>query len=172
MYNDLLDYFEKELDKEAERLKNIIINKYDCHDEKLLLLSDIIKEHVQSKYLPYYIFLEFKVPKLLPDNYKKEIGLIFVGEGVDKKHLEKYAKGKKECRDIDIEKIAEYVFENIIKNNNNSDIFTIAGNIKKDLKLEYFDSKDAQVTIYYIDKEIEKNNYKIDSYNPLIVNKK
>lgn len=181
MGNNLLFDFSKVLDKESDRISNILWEKYKNHEKINMSFEDAVRMELKKAYQYYDIDIVFRVfaniPKELdrdPDNE-----YVFISkEEADLKYATQYSNyclknktfGKNPKRAAN--KFANMLVEMNEKNELNCQgLLPILAKTMNILYPVHNDSEDVKAIMLYLQDAIEKKGYKIENIDPLILKK-
>lgn len=179
MENKLFYEFEEELNKEAKRIIDELINLYN---RKILVnkpFDEIIKSIIKKEYNNYIAEIESRIYLLLPyeyspDNNEKYALVSTINN--NKEHLLKYSEycRKKESKNhVQASKeLAKWLIKYCDKHPYSKlSLGEFVSNNLKNIFKEHCDSTDYRTIILFIEEEIESLGFIITSLTPLRINK-
>lgn len=181
MKGKLLLDFEDALDKEAQRIANILIEKYNKKEKLNMSFNDAVRKYIKKEYMYYSVIISFKTYLHIPNGLTTDplnIDVFVSKEESTLRHINRYAnyciKNKHENKNPN--KAATEFAKIIIEMNNKNELgklslpTILAQNMSK-LYPYHNDSMDAEAVMLYLQDAIEKDGYSIYNVDPLVIRK-
>ena len=171
-YNKMLISFENEIDNEAHRIIDILVNKAEKKEIVNMNFDELIEILINKKYDFYKLIIKSRVLNNIPDYYGIDIdgvySLIPRQLSLEKK-IRNYINDIKESNGNDYKKVAYKLAEYLIDNNILE--FELASTINKFKRIyyiTYFDSYAYAATSFFLEDALRKKGYIVESYTPRI----
>lgn len=176
---DLFSSFNSDLKKEAKRIYEILLKKYDEQVRFDMTFEDIVRTYLKEEYKYYEIDIFFNILSFIPSGLKCDPfhEYVFVTEEeAELRHLTRYISYCIEKRYTNPKEKA-FILAKKLVNMSRQDIVGSLGLhqiVVQNMPVLYpnhHDSVDAKSLILCLQDEIENLGYKIEQVNPLIIKK-
>lgn len=182
MKKDLLFEYVEILDNEAKRIADIFLRKYKNQEKINMPFEEMVRKEVKKEFKYYQFDILFKVYSYIPNELTTDPNNVYIyvtKEEAMLRHIISYSNFciKEKGMNKNPKKAASKFAEIIIDMDSNKKLGKISLHslLSKNMNWLYpkhNDSVDAEAIVYFLQDEIEKRGYVIESLKPLKIRKK